>query len=75
MVPVSPDEAVVPGYYLVCYNLKKTGEVTSKAVVPGYYLVCYNPLLPSRHTLHAVVPGYYLVCYNIYRRSFRVFLL
>ena len=34
--------AVVPGYYLVCYNssCKSTSELI--AVVPGYYLVCYN---------------------------------
>ena len=34
--------AVVPGYYLVCYNFildRKSGRL---AVVPGYYLVCYN---------------------------------
>ena len=34
--------AVVPGYYLVCYNemVKEVNETL--AVVPGYYLVCYN---------------------------------
>ena len=41
--------AVVPGYYLVCYN--ERGEMTLQevAVVPGYYLVCYNR---ERKTLH-----------------------
>ena len=34
--------AVVPGYYLVCYNLEKSLEQAAAAVVPGYYLVCYN---------------------------------
>ena len=34
--------AVVPGYYLVCYNLSKELFIISVAVVPGYYLVCYN---------------------------------
>jgi hypothetical protein len=34
--------AVVPGYYLVCYNVKSTADSASSAVVPGYYLVCYN---------------------------------
>ena len=34
--------AVVPGYYLVCYNFKADNKVISSAVVPGYYLVCYN---------------------------------
>ena len=34
--------AVVPGYYLVCYN-PETGQIRQTgAVVPGYYLVCYN---------------------------------
>ena len=34
--------AVVPGYYLVCYN-RDTKELNLVcAVVPGYYLVCYN---------------------------------
>ncbi len=36
--------AVVPGYYLVCYNHKSYGIKLGNAVVPGYYLVCYNPL-------------------------------
>ena len=35
-------EAVVPGYYLVCYNHGLKILVPVKAVVPGYYLVCYN---------------------------------
>ena len=34
--------AVVPGYYLVCYNIEDEQEREAKAVVPGYYLVCYN---------------------------------
>ena len=34
--------AVVPGYYLVCYNNGEKAMYTSHAVVPGYYLVCYN---------------------------------
>ena len=34
--------AVVPGYYLVCYNLIPVLLLRSAAVVPGYYLVCYN---------------------------------
>ena len=36
------NEAVVPGYYLVCYNGKVHVQETFPAVVPGYYLVCYN---------------------------------
>ena len=35
-------EAVVPGYYLVCYNLEFGEMFSAGAVVPGYYLVCYN---------------------------------
>ena len=40
--------AVVPGYYLVCYNApaRQTGSTT--AVVPGYYLVCYNRIVQER---------------------------
>ena len=34
--------AVVPGYYLVCYNPHSVIPPSCKAVVPGYYLVCYN---------------------------------
>ena len=34
--------AVVPGYYLVCYNMKYIWSLIAWAVVPGYYLVCYN---------------------------------
>ena len=34
--------AVVPGYYLVCYNISNPKYSASGAVVPGYYLVCYN---------------------------------
>ena len=36
------EEAVVPGYYLVCYNWKDNTNKLRPAVVPGYYLVCYN---------------------------------
>ena len=32
-------EAVVPGYYLVCYNNLSDSTATPIAVVPGYYLV------------------------------------
>ena len=35
-------EAVVPGYYLVCYNQPFLAICGTLAVVPGYYLVCYN---------------------------------
>ena len=34
--------AVVPGYYLVCYNIINERFPDNLAVVPGYYLVCYN---------------------------------
>ena len=34
--------AVVPGYYLVCYNKADIAFQEMEAVVPGYYLVCYN---------------------------------
>ena len=34
--------AVVPGYYLVCYNAEFKKNGVEMAVVPGYYLVCYN---------------------------------
>ena len=34
--------AVVPGYYLVCYNVSAQTYPLRPAVVPGYYLVCYN---------------------------------
>ena len=36
------EEAVVPGYYLVCYNGSALKKIYASAVVPGYYLVCYN---------------------------------
>ncbi len=36
------DYAVVPGYYLVCYNSNVLTAFSNVAVVPGYYLVCYN---------------------------------
>ena len=42
---VTSEAAVVPGYYLVCYNLFYRCVVYKLAVVPGYYLVCYNPLV------------------------------
>ena len=35
-------QAVVPGYYLVCYNSECQWMDSREAVVPGYYLVCYN---------------------------------
>ncbi len=35
-------KAVVPGYYLVCYNNDCAIPCCNFAVVPGYYLVCYN---------------------------------
>ena len=56
--------AVVPGYYLVCYNNGEVTTVLSVAVVPGYYLVCYNSIIIASSSNNAVVPGYYLVCYN-----------
>ena len=56
--------AVVPGYYLVCYNQSISDAFNEGAVVPGYYLVCYNHRLQPPRSKHAVVPGYYLVCYN-----------
>ena len=34
--------AVVPGYYLVWYNLVASTKGLILAVVPGYYLVWYN---------------------------------
>ena len=36
------ERAVVPGYYLVCYNQQRLIDFLNHAVVPGYYLVCYN---------------------------------
>ena len=60
---------VVPGYYLVCYNIATAWERRTMVVVPGYYLVCYN-FRSSRRTLTGVVvPGYYLVCYNRERKT------
>ena len=56
--------AVVPGYYLVCYNLWDFTKHTRTAVVPGSYLVCYNLCHLQEAPGNAVVPGYYLVCYN-----------
>ena len=66
--------AVVPGYYLVCYNLTTKITYSVYAVVPGYYLVCYNSEKSGENPRPAVVPGYYLVCYNeIYRPDVIVF--
>ena len=59
-----PECAVVPGYYLVCYNNCSNTFDGLFAVVPGYYLVCYNLKLHEGGVACAVVPGYYLVCYN-----------
>ena len=56
--------AVVPGYYLVCYNYTEHSHFYAFAVVPGYYLVCYNMMVFMMMRKKAVVPGYYLVCYN-----------
>ena len=39
--------AVVPGYYLVCYNESNWNFGSPDAVVPGYYLVCYNATYPG----------------------------
>ena len=61
--------AVVPGYYLVCYNLGACVVSCLRAVVPGYYLVCYNSQVLNRALIQAVVPGYYLVCYNRERKT------
>ena len=58
--------AVVPGYYLVCYNFKQSPMCAVYAVVPGYYLVCYNAASSLYGFTAAVVPGYYLVCYNFF---------
>ena len=57
--------AVVPGYYLVCYNFNASDYQPNEAVVPGYYLVCYNNNELRTVMYSAVVPGYYLVCYNL----------
>ena len=61
--------AVVPGYYLVCYNVTADDCLTWWAVVPGYYLVCYNHGNIQELNQIAVVPGYYLVCYNLKRQK------
>ena len=61
---VSQRYAVVPGYYLVCYNDEDIFYFKDLAVVPGYYLVCYNRPPKAMRINVAVVPGYYLVCYN-----------
>ena len=44
-------KAVVPGYYLVCYNHKLFRLPPVLAVVPGYYLVCYNTPFQKKDTL------------------------
>ena len=36
------EEVVVPGYYLVWYNLVVFIMLVVHVVVPGYYLVWYN---------------------------------
>ena len=59
-------KAVVPGYYLVCYNNTADSASSLSAVVPGYYLVCYNWGIGEMDLNTAVVPGYYLVCYNFW---------
>ena len=59
-----PTTVVVPGYYLVCYNLKNLKKKSECVVVPGYYLVCYNQVTDPTRITAVVVPGYYLVCYN-----------
>ena len=61
--------AVVPGYYLVCYNRILILRMRESAVVPGYYLVCYNSDCAGSIYQMAVVPGYYLVCYNRERKT------
>ena len=66
--------AVVPGYYLVCYNHTVEPKNDFVAVVPGYYLVCYNAIAIDGEPLQAVVPGYYLVCYN-YTQALLLYLL
>ncbi len=67
--------AVVPGYYLVCYNTPYFATHFVYAVVPGYYLVCYNVGGISYTKASAVVPGYYLVCYNNNQRLIERFWL
>ena len=42
--------AVVPGYYLVCYNYIHFYKPPIPAVVPGYYLVCYNLIFEGEKT-------------------------
>ena len=64
VIPESRESAVVPGYYLVCYNDGEFWDHDVAAVVPGYYLVCYNRGVRRFCIRYAVVPGYYLVCYN-----------
>ena len=43
--------AVVPGYYLVCYNVIELSCTIDVAVVPGYYLVCYNLIKTLLYTV------------------------
>ena len=59
MFAMAAGAAVVPGYYLVCYNKVENALLKSAAVVPGYYLVCYNR---ERRTLHnpSDYAGFYL---------------
>ena len=45
MLRVYRQLAVVPGYYLVCYNRPPKAMRINVAVVPGYYLVCYNEIM------------------------------
>ena len=60
---------VVPGYYLVCYNVNLLINLAVLVVVPGYYLVCYNLISEYIKLAKVVVPGYYLVCYNRERKT------
>ena len=43
------NEVVVPGYYLVWYNLDSFLVQDQEVVVPGYYLVWYNREHQSPH--------------------------
>mgnify|MGYP007101502692 FL=1 len=56
--------AVVPGYYLVCYNYCTFIAYHTIAVAVSYTQVCYNHPANNHYPALAVVPGYYLVCYN-----------
>ena len=57
-------EVVVPGYYLVWYNIFWSMNSSVSVVVPGYYLVWYNIKILKVESQSVVVPGYYLVWYN-----------